>query len=322
MAALFVLTAATLLLAREGAWQSRTSALLLVATYAFVARVRFQLGPGLVRPTELVLVPMLFLLPAPAVPALVALAGVLSELPEIISRRAHPERALVAVADAWHTVGPALVVTLYAGDDPAAITWAVCAFALLSQFAVDFAASTLREWLGAGISPRRLAPVLAMVYLVDTLLAPIGFLAVLASRDHPQAYLLAVAPGALLALIARERRNRIELDLRLGHAYRRSTRALDEQAQELRRQAGRLKQSEHRVTAVVASPDGGALERLLLATTMDAIQADCGRLSTCADDGVTGEWVVLGPHGQADGALRAAEAALLAEGAPSQVTVG
>src|SRR3954454_9374052 len=134
IAALFAATAIPMAVAGWGEPQDLTSAVLLVATYAFVARVRFQVGSGLVRPTQLVLVPMLFLLPAPAVPALVAAASVLSELPEIARGRAHPERALVAVADAWHTVGPAIVVTLFGGDDPASTTWAVCLLALLSQF--------------------------------------------------------------------------------------------------------------------------------------------------------------------------------------------
>src|SRR3954454_8480440 len=323
IAALFAATAIPMAVAGWGEPQDLTSAVLLVATYAFVARVRFQVGSGLVRPTQLVLVPMLFLLPASTVPLLVALASVLSELPEIARRKAHPERALVAVADSWHAIGPALVVQIALGDDSSRVAWGVYLVALAAQFAVDFAVSTLREWLGAGISPRRLAPVLAMVYLVDTLLAPIGFLAVLASRDHPQAYLLAVAPGALLALIARERRNRIELDLRLGSAYRHSTRALDEQAQELRRQAGRLQRSERRVEAPVLVPlDRGALERLLLTTTMEAIQADCGRLSVRADDGTAVERVILGQYGPASSALRAAEAALLAGATASEISVG
>ncbi len=46
---------------------------LLVIGYALMRRVRFQLGPGLIRPTQLVFVPLLLLTPAPWVPALVAL---------------------------------------------------------------------------------------------------------------------------------------------------------------------------------------------------------------------------------------------------------
>jgi hypothetical protein len=91
-------------------------------------------------------------------------------------------------------------------------------------------ASTLRARLGSGIPPRELAPVLGVVYLVDVLLSPIGFMAVLASEDHPYAYLLAVPPGGLRALIAHERRRRIEHELSLGRAYRRSTRGIHRRA--------------------------------------------------------------------------------------------
>jgi PAS domain S-box-containing protein len=323
IAGLFLVAAMPLATVSWGEWRHLPSAVLLVATYAFVARVRFQVGPGLVRPTQLVLVPMLFLLPAPAVPLLVAAGLVLSELPEIFRRKAHPERALVAVADSWHAIGPAIVVGLLVSADSSRVPWSAYLLALLAQFGVDFAVSTLREWFGAGIRPRELAPVLAIVYVVDALLAPIGFLAVLASREHPQAFLLAVAPGALLALIARERRSRIEQDLALGRAYRRSTRLLDAQAEDLRREAGRLESSPFHVGDSVPAPlDRGALERLLLSTTVEAVQADCGRLSSLADDGTSIERIVLGRESHDADALRAAEAALLSGPLPHQVTVG
>jgi PAS domain S-box-containing protein len=321
MAGLFLAVAVPLAIVGPGEWHNVPSAVLLVGTYAFVARVRFQVGPGLVRPTQLVLVPMLFLQPAPAVPLLVAAGSLLSELPAITRRTAHPERVLVALADSWHAVGPALVLGVLREADSSRIAWDVCLFALLAQFAVDFAASTLREWFGAGIRPRELAPVLAIVYLVDTLLAPIGLLAVLASRQYAQAYLLAIAPGALLALLAHERRGRIEQDLALGRAYRRSTRLLDTQAEDLRWQAGRLKGSPRDVR-VATTLDRGALERLLLTTTVEAVQADCGRLSTLAEDGTSIERFVLGRQGEDADALRAAEAALLSGPVPLQVTVG
>ena len=41
---------------------------------------------------------------------------------------------------------------------------------------------------------------MALVYLVDGMLAPIGYLAVLASDTHQYAYLLAIAPGAACAV--------------------------------------------------------------------------------------------------------------------------
>jgi PAS domain S-box-containing protein len=321
MAGLFLAVAIALAIAGSGDWSNVPSVVLLVGTYAFVARVRFQVGPGLIRPTELVLVPMLFLLPPLSVPLLVAAGSLVSELPAIARRTAHPERALVSLADSWYAVGPAAVIGLFADPGSSRITWSVCVLALLAQFAVDFAASTLREWFGAGISPRQLAPVLAIVYLVDTLLAPIGLLAVLASREYSQAYLLAVAPGALLALIARERRGRIEQDLALGRAYSRSTRLLDSQAEDLRGQAGRLKGSP-RPAPMATTLDRGALEQLLLTTTVEAVQADCGRLSTRSDDGTSIERLVLGRKDKDADTLRAAEAALLSGPVPRQVTVG
>ena len=121
---------------------------------------------------------------------------------------------------------------------------------------------------------------LALVYLIDASLAPIGFLAVLASEVHEHAYLLAIAPGALLGLIARERSGRIAHELALERAFRRSTRALDARAEDLRRQAGRLQAG-----AENPPEDRAALERMLLPTTVEALQADAGRLSEIDDDG-------------------------------------
>lgn len=321
VAALFGVVAIPLAFIGWEGGEKPLSAVLLVATYAFVARVRFQVGPGLVRPTQLVLVPMLFLLPPTSVPLLVAVGLVLSELPEVVRRAAHPQRLVVAVADSWHAIAPAIVVALLIDADSGHAPWSACLIALLAQFALDFAVSTVREWFGAGIHPRRLGPVLAIVYVVDALLAPIGYLAVLASREHAFAYLLAVAPGALLALIASERRSRIEQDLALGRAYRQSTRSLDEQADVLRRQAGRLEQRPRRVgESVPAGLDRTALERLLLTTAVEAVQADCGRLNLLGDDGSAIEHVVQ--DGTGADALRAAEAALLAGPVSQQVTVG
>ena len=99
-------------------------------------------------------------------------------------------------------------------------------------------------------------------------------------RGRPRyAYLLAIAPGALLGLIARERSGRIAHELALERAFRRSTRALDARADDLHRHAGRLARGES------APEDRARLERILLATTVEALQADAGRLSEIGDDG-------------------------------------
>jgi diguanylate cyclase (GGDEF)-like protein len=57
------------------------------------------------------------------------------------------------------------------------------------------------------------------VYTVDALLAPVGFLAARESETMRYAFLLVLAPACLLALLARERRNRIERAQAFQHAY-------------------------------------------------------------------------------------------------------
>jgi hypothetical protein len=240
---------------------------LLVLSYALTRRVRFQLGTGLIRPTEVVFVPMLFLTPAASVPVLVAFGAILGELPELLRRRAHPERIPLIIADGWYAIGPALVISALADGPAHEAGAAVLLLALAAQFGSDIVASTLREYFGAGISPLELFPVLALVYLIDALLAPIGFLAALATEVHSYAYLLAVAPAALLGLIARERTSRIGHELALERAFRRSTRALDARAEDLHRHNDKRPEDRER------------LERILLATTLEALQADAGRLS-------------------------------------------
>jgi serine phosphatase RsbU (regulator of sigma subunit) len=270
------------------------SATLLVLSYALVRRVRFQLGPGLIRPTQIVFVPMLFLTPAAAVPLLVTLGGVLGELPDLLRRRAHPERLAVVIADGWYAVAPALVVALLDQE----LTLVVLAAALGAQFACDLGVSSAREYLGARILPSELVPVLALVYLMDATLAPVGFLAALASQTHGEAFLLAIAPAALLGLIARERSERIKRELTLERAFRRSTRALDARADDLRRQIER---------GDAEPEDRARLERVLLATTVEALQADGGRLSEIDAHGTLRTRLALG---EPTPALGAAEIAL------------
>jgi anti-anti-sigma regulatory factor len=305
VAALFVVTAGAMLATASG-WDEPLSAVLLPATYALVDRVSFQLGPGFVSPTQLVFVPMLFLLPAEAVPALVAAGSVLSVLPDILLRRAHAERAIVAIADSWYAVGAAAVFALLPPGTPEWRDVGIYVLALVAQFAVSGAVSAAREWFGAGIQPRELLPVLGVICLVDLLLSPIGFMAVLASEDHAYAYLLAVPPGGLLALIANERRRRTEAELALGRAYQHSAEQLSAQAEELRR--ARLRVGE----AIASTLDRDGLERLLLATAVEAIEADCGRLGAHA----------LGDVARFSGMLDAADAAVQAAPGPQEATDG
>src|ERR1700720_1219171 len=55
---------------------------LLVVAFAIASRIEVEVGSGSTRPTELVLIPMLFLLPVATVPIAVAGAALLGQLPE------------------------------------------------------------------------------------------------------------------------------------------------------------------------------------------------------------------------------------------------
>src|SRR3954452_3907879 len=134
-AALF-LVAATALVLLASSSRSLDPGLLLVMvlTYGFASRVRLYLGAGYAMPNQFVLVPMLYLLPADSVPLIVAgtLAG--TALLDTLLGRAHPERILTAVADAWHVLGGALVFVLSGEPAPVLSSWWVLALALAAQF--------------------------------------------------------------------------------------------------------------------------------------------------------------------------------------------
>lgn len=199
-------------------------AALLVTLYAVASRVEFELGPGSAVPTQLVLVPMLFLLPVSAVPLFVAAGFVLGLLIDHLQGRRHGQRVFVLLSYSWHAVGPALVLALFASDGPRSSDWPIYAGAFAAQLALDFASSTARERLAFGVPARTLLPFLGTVYAVDALLAPIALLIAAESTGMPYTSLLALPLVALLALLARDRTRQLDQALELSEAYRGATR--------------------------------------------------------------------------------------------------
>jgi diguanylate cyclase (GGDEF)-like protein len=193
------------------------TAALLVLTYAIAARVGLEVGAGSAVPTELVLVPMLFVLPLGQVPLWVALAILLGEAPDL-ARTWSAERALVILCGSWSSVGPVLVLAVAGEQSP---TWGdlpVYLIALATQFAVGFGSAALRHRLAHDMNV--LGRYLRWVFLVDTMLAPIGLAIAFAAAASPAAVLLALPLIALLAFFARERKVRIDHALELSGAYR------------------------------------------------------------------------------------------------------
>jgi HD-GYP domain-containing protein (c-di-GMP phosphodiesterase class II) len=204
----------------------------LLATYTLMARVHFPIGYGFTIPTQLVLVPMLFLLPLGAVPLLVAAGMLLSGLPEYFNGERHPTRGIAAVGDSWHAVGPVAVLAATGVAAPELADWPVLLAALAAQVAVDNGVAAVRDRAGLGI-PLKLQPSLfGWVTLVDVLLSPVGLVAAMAAVAEPYAALLVLPLAALLLVFALERGARVRQAIELSRAYRGTTLLLSDVLEE------------------------------------------------------------------------------------------
>jgi HD-GYP domain-containing protein (c-di-GMP phosphodiesterase class II) len=194
--------------------------LLLVAVYALAFELDFEIGTGLAVPTQLVLVPMLFVLPTGLVPLAVA-AGVLAgSLTEWLRGSLHLERVFMRLVNCWHAVGPALVLGLAGEPAPNLGHWPLYLVALASLFALDYGSSALREWAALGVPPKVQLRAMGWVYMIDGGLGTVGLAVAFAASDSPYGVLLAVPLVGLLSVFARDRRVRIDQELELRDAYR------------------------------------------------------------------------------------------------------
>ena len=177
---------------------------------ALVVRVEFDVGEGCTRPIQLVLAAMLVLLPPGAVPLVVAAGHVLAQSFDVFRGKISPRRLLMAVADSWFCIGPALVVGATGLPESLPAGVAIVAAAVAAQFALDFVISGIRVRVGAGYDIRSLLKPFAWVWLVDLLLVPVGLFVAIVARDSPIAVAGVLPLVALLAVFARERTGRIE----------------------------------------------------------------------------------------------------------------
>jgi diguanylate cyclase (GGDEF)-like protein len=180
-AAAFVAVAAILplTLGSERAFDPLLAAALAVSL-AIASRVRLHAGAGSAAPTQLVLVPMLFLLPPAAVPACVACGLAFARRQE-------------GLADGWKSVGPALVFAAAGSPDAAPDAWAVLLLALAAQSVTGLLLTGAR----------------ATAHLIDACLTPVGLALAMASAGRPYAFLLGLPLLGVLAALAADRRHRI-----------------------------------------------------------------------------------------------------------------
>jgi HD-GYP domain-containing protein (c-di-GMP phosphodiesterase class II) len=194
--------------------------LIFVASYAISSRIEFEIGTGYAPPTQLVLVPMLVLLPVTYVPLCVLGGLLLGGLPDYARGRIPVDRSLLRFVNSWHAVGPALILLAAGEPEPTPRHLPIYAAALSAQFLFDFASTALRDRLGRGVSPLSLVRFMVWIWAVDSALTPIAILAALSSRGEPSLIVLSLPLIGLLAHFARERKARIDHALELSGAYR------------------------------------------------------------------------------------------------------
>jgi len=216
----FVAAAAALFATSDAGHPSWTVYAALVLSLAFLARVRFNVGSGFTVPTQLVFVPMLFVLPAGHVPVCAAIAFVLGSVPEVASRRWSPSRLALRLGDAWFSVGPALVLAIAGGHGSSHRWWWLCPLAFVAQIAGDFLASCARELINGEDGLKSVLPDVGWIYAIDAALTPPALLAAFGIADQPERIVLVLPLAAVLARFARERQGRIEQVLELSRAYR------------------------------------------------------------------------------------------------------
>ena len=194
------------------------SALLCAIVLIAAAMVSFDTPFGFTVLTQVAFIPLLFVVPAAVGPIVVAAALALAKLPGIVRGEIPAVRLLGAPGNSWFALGPAAVFAI-SGTAPAAAGAGLLIAALAAEFAVDFLVSTLRysfSWSASlKIQLRE-----TWVYGIDAALSGIGLVVAALMQTHPEAVLALVPLLGLLAVLARERRQRLESLVELNNAYR------------------------------------------------------------------------------------------------------
>jgi diguanylate cyclase (GGDEF)-like protein len=245
---------------------------LVVIAYALASRVAFPLGAGNLVPTQPFLVALFALAPANIVPALVCAGLALGAFAEASARRTQFERLSFSGGDAFHSLGPALMIILFAHGDSRDASLLLIGGALAAQLIFDLVSSTVREWVASNVRPELQLRVIGHVCAVDVALTPLGVLAAGTAELRGWAPLALIPLVGLFAYTARDRLQGVE---------RAHTRLED-----LRRERHRLRLAVRRVGDAFASNlDLDALLRIVLHAGVEALDGDAGRASGVAGPG-------------------------------------
>jgi HD-GYP domain-containing protein (c-di-GMP phosphodiesterase class II) len=190
-----------------------------VVAYLVAEHVRYPVGSAWTAPTQLVFVPMLFVLPTPYVPLVVGACSLADQVPNALRGQLSATRAFARIADAFYAVGPVVVLMLF---DAQIFAWSnlpIYLLAFVAQVGFDAGAGLSRTWFAEHVRPRDQLPML-WIYVTDACLSCIGLLVAAAAVDKAWLVLLTLPLIGLLGLLARERRQRLDFGLALSTAYR------------------------------------------------------------------------------------------------------
>jgi len=234
-----------------------------VLAYGIASRVTIYMGGGSAIPTQLALVPMLFLLPLALVPLAVVSACLLGALTRHGSPL--PVRLLTGAGDAGYVFAPVLVLIAAGRPSLAEVTPGVIALMLVAQWTLDALLAIGREWLGRGIPPSAQLRVMALVWAVDLLLLPAGLIAVAVADDVVLAILAMIPVIVLLGAITHDRNRRLVEAL--------------ERLEELERNRARVRTAVQRLgRSVGSSLDRATTLEVILDAAMDVVAVPVGRI--------------------------------------------
>ena len=216
-----------------------------VVAYLIAGRVQYPVGSSWTAPTQLVFVPMLFVLPTPYVPLIVAACSLADRLPAALRGPVAPTRLLARIGDSFYALGPALVLVLFGAQNFSWARWPVLLLAFAAQIAFDAGAGLGRTWFAERVPPTGQLPML-WLYVTDACLSCVGLLIAASAVERPGLVLLALPLVGLLGMLARERQQRLEYSLALSDAYRDTTALLSQSqglTQELQKQSEELRET-------------------------------------------------------------------------------
>jgi HD-GYP domain-containing protein (c-di-GMP phosphodiesterase class II) len=202
----------------ERAW-SWSAVVVGVIAYIASYRVVFPVGSGSNRATQVVFVPLLFVLPIAAVPLVVLGCMLLDLSPSVLRREMSATHVLTRIADNMFALGPVCVLLAAHAQVFSWSNWPIYIGAFAAQVGVDIGAGLARTWFSERILPWQQLQ-MAWLYVMDACLSCVGLLLASSADRRPGLILLALPLILLLGLFAHERQERMDNTLALSTAYR------------------------------------------------------------------------------------------------------